>query len=1233
MKKLFLTLLAVASVGLMAHATDLTGKRIYVNPGHGSWGPNDRPMATIPFPNLPTTQMPDTLGFYESNTNMWKCLELTKKLRAAGAYVMMSHTQCGPWPYTMVNGDYPAYTWAEYQNLPDIETYNRNLSEICTEVEANNMDYFISVHSNAATDGSTTNYPLLLYRGKEDGSIICGDSKQRAITMWPYIYELAASGLDPATAYSLTSHNARADMDFTGWDVTSYANGIPYRGAYGVLRHGTPGFLSEGYFHTYQPARHRALNKDYCRQEGTRYYRGICAYYNADPETFGYIMGTVKDMDQKFQHQYFKPSPRTNDQWLPCNGATVYLLSEAGDTLKSYQVDNYYNGIFVFDSITPGTYHLAASCPGYFDLDATQMAENVTVTANTTTYPMLYLRNSSWEPDPIVFETYPDKSKDVTGLDGQYNFGAAQTASFASLVAGKEVRQVLVRDDKEAYVLAIDTEAHTSFLYKINPLTGALIQEVSTEGTQGEIYPLYSIDFTADSVLVGCNYTECQFSASEVGNGLQTRGTFRTYYWNMADLSAAPTQWFSSQYSAVYYNAWVGRSFAVSGKLDKANVYTDFMTIYGSTNIRLAMFTTEDKQLVSVVRNQSDANEINENLFGAYTALATPNSDEEVMLLGATKSMEYGFTTDGQFPDVHFNLPAAKGAGAFKYGGKSVLAAVQYANGAVTGVNLYNFTEGMAEATVTTTNISLNQPTTYYSVKPLADGKNIILYVATDDAIYRYTTVGQAQPKFTNIYAYGLDLTQNAEGATFTFTLNTDPISADLIIYNENAREIKRVAVANAQKGLNTLTLAPAELPRDSDLTWAIEATAPTVGNWSVIAQKTPAECAGTRIFNAVNIYPQTENFGTIYLMDRAGANDQRSGLHIMTPDFVLENETAYKGGQSYYGSPYRFGIASDGALFIGDWADPHSGVYVAEEADVRTLHTAFFAGSQNSSGLWKSNGVEEGSSTSSVYVYGTGADTKLLVYNEDPGATLPENGLCVYNIGQENDSILHFWDGAPSQKITFAGQANTNGNVWGCSQGVWVSQHRSAGNNNSSATSLRFYTWEGECTYTSHLAPVDEYEALIIEGSLGSCFALSPDEKTLILNGCDNEFLVFNVNWNGSTPTLNLAYRYKHSEISDNGVGDGNGYGLLQMNWDYAQNLIITGQSGLIAYALPKDINKSLTPAKASLLLNKRGAENPESGLEDVFTDSPAEKFYIDGKVYIRKGEAIYTTTGLRVK
>ena len=145
MKKYILLTLSLlfASVALQARNGD-NDVRIYLNAGHGSWGPNDRPMATIPYPANPETGRPDTLGFYETNTNLWKILKLGKTLEKMGVKkenILYSRTLNGPYPYV--------------KGAPDEEKYNRNLSEICAEVEANNMDMFISIHSNAAADMNT----------------------------------------------------------------------------------------------------------------------------------------------------------------------------------------------------------------------------------------------------------------------------------------------------------------------------------------------------------------------------------------------------------------------------------------------------------------------------------------------------------------------------------------------------------------------------------------------------------------------------------------------------------------------------------------------------------------------------------------------------------------------------------------------------------------------------------------------------------------------------------------------------------------------------------------------------------------------------------------------------------------------------------------------------------------------------------------------------------------------
>ena len=80
MKKLLLSIFALCAVVMSASAA-----KIYVNAGHGSWTSECRNMLLINYPSYG-----DTLGFWESNTNLWKSLYLEKKLKESGHTVKMS---------------------------------------------------------------------------------------------------------------------------------------------------------------------------------------------------------------------------------------------------------------------------------------------------------------------------------------------------------------------------------------------------------------------------------------------------------------------------------------------------------------------------------------------------------------------------------------------------------------------------------------------------------------------------------------------------------------------------------------------------------------------------------------------------------------------------------------------------------------------------------------------------------------------------------------------------------------------------------------------------------------------------------------------------------------------------------------------------------------------------------------------------------------------------------------
>ena len=168
-KLLILLLLAFLTVG-SALADTASDVRIYINPGHGGWGPNDRPMATIPYPAL-SSGRPDTCGFYESNTNLWKAFEMRDALRRMGvsaSNITMSRTANGPYPYD--GNTYGAYSKA--------------LSVIAAEAEEGDYDMFVSIHSNAASEGAVTNYPLYLYRGTNASESVTG-SKAMCEASWP----------------------------------------------------------------------------------------------------------------------------------------------------------------------------------------------------------------------------------------------------------------------------------------------------------------------------------------------------------------------------------------------------------------------------------------------------------------------------------------------------------------------------------------------------------------------------------------------------------------------------------------------------------------------------------------------------------------------------------------------------------------------------------------------------------------------------------------------------------------------------------------------------------------------------------------------------------------------------------------------------------------------------------------------------------------------------------------
>ena len=78
MKKYYIIIIAfLGCLGLQAK--DMTGLKIYINPGHGGYDSDDRNVAVYPY------AQGDTLGFWESSSNLHKGLMLRELLQEQGA--------------------------------------------------------------------------------------------------------------------------------------------------------------------------------------------------------------------------------------------------------------------------------------------------------------------------------------------------------------------------------------------------------------------------------------------------------------------------------------------------------------------------------------------------------------------------------------------------------------------------------------------------------------------------------------------------------------------------------------------------------------------------------------------------------------------------------------------------------------------------------------------------------------------------------------------------------------------------------------------------------------------------------------------------------------------------------------------------------------------------------------------------------------------------------------------
>lgn len=1214
MKKLILSLFAVLmTVGAMSAGQNksITEARIYINPGHGSWTGNDRNMETINHP------AGDTTGFYESNTNLWKGLKLRQILIDWGmpaANICMSRVKNGPYPH----------------NDAEAEVYNRDLTEIAQEANSFNTDYFISIHSDAGTE----NHTLLIHKGyttPADDPYMNHGTKYTAKELmqvcsdmcnitWPI---LTSNGIDVMNAASMQPGKTPSIYgDFTfyyGWKTPSQNTGKS--GYLGVLRSNTcPGFLSEGFSHQYMPAAHRALNPDYCGQEGMRYARGMAEWFGWEKDPKGYIMGAVKDLHNRMEVPLYSYAKGSIDQWRPINNIEVTLY-KGGVEVATYKGDDEWNGVFVFEKLEPGDdYTIKVEAPEYkstFDLDAEYGRENTkyTVVANETTYPVIYLERSDYEPDPCY--NYPNPGHEAWQMvPDKFEMRQDFLNKGIAELKDKTIRREIAHGDS-IYILAHDANKNP-YIYIVNALTQKLYGTISTEGVGDasdtrELMTISDIAFTSDSILVACNLEHVSFGTPGV------EGTLRFYKWAKDDVTRTPTGkpeiWFTStspQASGNFSNSESGKSLAISGRLENCKVITTAKTQSG-TKIRIPIFTITRKGLINETRNQADA--ITTDAIGEdYQIVVSPRDDNAFVIDGSkTAPIEYAMVEAVASAPILVGamstelVPAAvTGATYFMYANSPLMVTPKLdADGKVAGVALYNVKDGFDNAVlVETSNTTISaMDAAYLMASSHVEGEELTLYLNNGGAVSRFTTTDVAQDTYNNVYAYNLNAT--AEGADYTFTFNANEVCENggkLLFYDAATSDfVGEIALDNVTAGKNSKVVAAAELPGDDGqkLNWAVEVSSGRVTHIKPLVDRSNFQY--TRAFVTVDNSTESSMFGAIYVSHYAGVNKAASGVCIVGQDLSAYNTKAYNGGTNF-NKNQTIAVDPNGNIYVTDLGVSRSGLWVANPWTITEPFSQFFGGTLQSDGSFVQGETQVGGLTSYVDFYGTGADAKMYAYQKNAAGKYVIN---VYNVGNADGTLATQWAAAPSKVIELPADMKADAAIRVIEQGIWVSQNSNEEESNTETSpTYMFIDHEGNITFNSATSDV--------LGGLnhGSAIAVSQDGSKLVTN-IDRVFYFYNVEWSGSTPSMTLAYTYAHTiGIGASKNADG-GY-IEQMTFDYAGRLVAAGRY-LGVYTVPAEENKCETAARSFNTVTKGTAV---SGIEDVGADvnAPVEYYNLQG-------------------
>ena len=1256
MKKFF-TLAFLLCICAMAQAQSTSQVRIYINPGHGSWGGEDRHMGTVTHGGPTYT---DTAGFYESNTNLEKGFGMLEKLieygipfdrtknqnnsNAARRGAALDLSQTNLVMSRVKNGPYP-HDGSTYG------AYSRNLSEIAAECESWNADMMISIHSNAATEGTTTNYPLFLYRGYT-GSEQNAGSTAVSKACWPHWWKNQHMMW---TYYSATNMNVQGDWTFaSSWGTQGY----------GILRHSVPGFLVEGYFHTYQPARHKAMNWDACRWEGQAYAKGFNDYFGwGKKDSYGTIYGVLRDAEKTFTHTYYTPNTGTLDKYLPINNATVTLKNDAGAVVATYTTDDEYNGVFVFNKVAPGTYTLVYSHPDYKDA-----TEQITVKANETVFPTPristttetiavqghYAYNLSMTNEG---ENYTLKFKSTGAVNKGFviltntSTGATQSVEIGAIKAGENTVTIKASDlgskDKFSWAISLENPKSTgielihsdnSIVYNNgtnNARIGLAIDKDETSANFGTIYTMtamgqglqrYNPDLSKNGSKILTNLFGYDASTSTSANR----------YIRSNRMVVNNGKVYIANYAAVNSGVWVYNPSGSATATNILNSYYERNVAFSGTGSSRVMYVGHESSLNYYNIGTSDSWSGNATSPSGSFSINMINGDGDLVMTDKGFFAAQNRYSGNNSADVPvFKFVDKSGSVLFNSSSlSSYLTGSQCGGMAITSdLATFAIVDGYSnpadiEVDVFSVSWGGNTPSFIYQYSIPLSGTQWVdqmafdhagnLYIASrEKGLLVYTIKNPARQTITNAnkslliqgvvepavqghFAYGLEVETAENAYTLKFKSTGAVDNASLVLTNISTGWKEVTSIGTVVAGENSYILDRTEMPADSIYNWAIALDNPASPSVELVhSDNSIIYNNGTndaRIGVTIDKDETSANFGTIYTMTAMG-----QGLQRYNPDLskngskILTNLFGYDASTSTSSNRYIRSnrmVVNNGKVYIANYAAVNSGVWIFDP-NAGTNATQMLTTEYQRA----------------VAFIGSGSSRVMYSYNE--------NGLKYYNIGTADT-----WAGnaASPSGLYSIGMINADGDLLATDKGLFASQHRYSGNNSADVPCFVFVNKSGTVLYKSDVLTS-------LSGSERGGMAISDDLSTFVIvdaveEGSSSDISIdfYKVAWNGETPSLSYSYSIKLDGTKS----------VDQMVFDHAGNLYIaSAQKGLLVYAVKTNARQTITNALSTSQLTCAASV----GIESISTDESAPAVYYNLQGVKVDGENIAPGTYIKVQ